>query len=139
MKTKLQGILGPVSICSLVGVSVTENPRLVDFVVYLWSSNLLKGHNPSSCSFIRVPKLNLLFGCVCLGLSETATTWSLSEDSHARLLSASIIEYHYILYYMSGIGDCPRNGSQLVFAPNPVPSFLVDKVSLGLKVLWVSW
>lgn len=37
-----------------------------------------------------------LFGCVCLGLSESTVGWSLSEDSHARLLSASITEYHCV-------------------------------------------
>ena len=31
---------------------------------------------------------------VCLHLSELGAEWNLSENSHARLLSASITEYH---------------------------------------------
>jgi hypothetical protein len=47
--------------------------------------------NPSSYFSIRVPKLHPLFGGGCLHLSESAAGWSISEDSHAELLSATII------------------------------------------------
>ena len=52
------------------------------------------GYNPFSYSSIRVPKLHLLLGCGYLYLSKSVTGKRLSEDSHARLLSASITEYH---------------------------------------------
>ena len=50
--------------------------------------------NPSSYSSITVPKLQPLSTCECLYLSESAAGWSLSEDRHARLLYASLTEYH---------------------------------------------
>lgn len=53
-----------------------------------------RAHNPSSYSSIRSEKLHPLFGYGCVHLSESAVECSLSEDSQARLLSASITQYH---------------------------------------------
>jgi hypothetical protein len=46
--------------------------------------------NPLNSS-IRLPELHLLFGCVSLYLFWSPVA---SEDSYARILSASITEYH---------------------------------------------
>jgi hypothetical protein len=61
-------------------------------LVFLWSFFLLFS--------IRVPKLQLLFGCGCLQLSESAAEWDFSEDSLARLLFANIT----VSLIVSGIG-----------------------------------
>jgi hypothetical protein len=84
-------------VCSLVGGLVSESPqrsRLVDSIGLPVEFLSLRGHNPSSCSSIRVTNLHALFGCGFIHLSESAAGWNLSEDSHARLLSASTTEYH---------------------------------------------
>ena len=60
----------------------------------LWSSYALQVSNPSSYSSIRVLKPHSLSRCWSLYLLESAAGWSLSEDSHARLLPVSITEYH---------------------------------------------
>jgi hypothetical protein len=65
--------------------------------------------DPSSYSFIRVPKLHPLFGCGGQHLSESAAGCSLSEDSYARLLNASMA----VSLIVSAIGACPWDGSQL--------------------------
>jgi hypothetical protein len=40
------------------------------------------------------PEFHLRFGCGSLHLFWSAAGWSLSKDSYARLLSASITGYH---------------------------------------------
>jgi hypothetical protein len=50
--------------------------------------------NLSLNSFIKVPKLHPLFGCRFLHPSESAAGWGLLDESHARLLSARITQYH---------------------------------------------
>ena len=62
-------------------------------VVFLWSSDPLRGCNPSSYSSVRVPKLHPLFGCGCLHLSDPQLLEPLR--GHDRLLSASITETTY--------------------------------------------
>ena len=66
----------------MVGDSVSENPQrswLVDSV---------------GLSVESLSKLHLMFDCGSLHLFPLAVEWSLTEDSYARLLCASIIEYH---------------------------------------------
>ena len=74
----------------------SQGPRLVDSVVlpveFLSPSG--QSQNPSPYSSIRVSKLNPLFSCGYLHLSESVAEWNCSEDSHARLMSVSITEYH---------------------------------------------
>jgi hypothetical protein len=45
--------------------------------------------------FHRVPKLHPLFGCGCHHTHHSESpALSLTDDSHARFLSASITQYH---------------------------------------------
>jgi hypothetical protein len=67
--------LGPAHACSLISGSVSESlqgSRLVDSVGLSVEFYPLLGHNPSSYSSIRVPKLHLLFGCGSLHLFPMA-------------------------------------------------------------------
>jgi hypothetical protein len=96
--TFAQGGLDMACVCSLVGTSVTEIPQEVMWVhsvglpvEFLSPSG---AYNLCSCSSIRILKLYPLFGSGFLYLSESAAAWSLSENSHARLLSPNIKEYH---------------------------------------------
>ena len=89
-----------------------------------------------------MPKLQPLFGCGFPHPSVSAAGWSLSEESHARLLSASLTEYHkkcqgLVLAHGMGL----LLGQLLlaipsVFASTLVPAFVVDRIIWGLKVLW---
>jgi hypothetical protein len=54
-------------------------------------SNLLSSIPHSST---RLPGNHLMFGCGSLHLPPSAAEGSLSGDSYARFLSASIAEYH---------------------------------------------
>jgi hypothetical protein len=95
---RVGGNLGPAHVCSLVGGLVSESPqgsRLVDSVG-LPEEFLSTFGAPSLSpnSSMRVPKLHPMFGCESLHLFESATEWSLSEDSYPRPLSTSITEYH---------------------------------------------
>jgi hypothetical protein len=116
MKTKLHtcyicmGIVGPDLALSLVGDSVSGSPqgsRLVDFVglpVEFLSS--LGSLSSSLNSSTRLPQLHLLFGCGSLHQFSLAAGWRLSENNHARILSASIT----VSFIVSGIGSCPWVG-----------------------------
>jgi hypothetical protein len=106
-----------------------------------------------------------MFGCGW-SLFQSAAWWSLSEDSHARLLPTSIRVSLIVL----GIGACPWDGSQIglllvghslslrsIFVPiflffgggvdfsrhgfsaRQLPTFFVDRTNFGSKVLWVGW
>ena len=81
-----------------------QGSRLVHSVDLLVVSYPDRGCNLSSHSSIRVPKLHLSFGCGYLYLFESVVGWSLTEDSHAKLLSESITEYQEII---SENGPCP--------------------------------
>ena len=98
MKTKLYicyicaGGLNPTLICSSVDRSVSENlqgSRVADcwssFGIFIPSKFL----NSSPNSSTRFPKLGIVFGCGSLHLFQSASGWSLSEDSYARLLSVN--------------------------------------------------
>jgi hypothetical protein len=60
---------------------------------------------PNSPTPTRFPELCSIFGCGSLHLFSSADGWSLSEDSYARLLSASKI--------VSVIGSCLWDLSQV--------------------------
>jgi hypothetical protein len=49
---------------------------------------------PFPNSSTRLPELLLMFVCGSMHLFQEAAGKSLSEDSYARLLSGSLIEYH---------------------------------------------
>jgi len=132
--------LGPALVCSLVGGSVSENPK----VSWLcWSSCGVPipfgTLNASFYSFIRIPEFQPLLGCECLHLSESTAEWSLSEDS--RILSGSIAEYYNSVrdwcLPMAWISSWTRYWTTVpwVSAPCPVPVFLVDRIYFGMKVL----
>ena len=113
-------------------------------MVFMWSFYPLRGFILSACSSIRVPKSHLLFCYGCLPLSESTAGRNLSEESHAGLPSASLT----VSLIVSGIGVSPWGtlswpGYWLailsVSFPSPIPVFLVDKINLGSKVLWVGW
>jgi hypothetical protein len=88
MKTELsmcyihmEGELGMACICSLVGGSVSEShqgSRIVDFVSGVPIAWAL---NPSPNSPRTVPELFPIFGYGSLHLFQSATRWSLSENS----------------------------------------------------------
>ena len=95
--TYVHGGLGPTRVHSLVGGSISEStkaPGWLTLLVFLRSSYPLWGHKLLPYSSKGVPNFLPLFGRECLTLSESDTGWSLSEDSHARLHSGSITEYH---------------------------------------------
>jgi hypothetical protein len=62
-------------------------------------------HVPGTGNNIHPP-----FGCGYLHWSESVAGGSLSEHSHVRLLSASIIR---VSLTVSGIGACPWDGFQV--------------------------
>ena len=127
--------------CSLVGVTVFKSrkgPGYFTLLVFLWSSYPLWGLQSLFLFFHKSPQAPSTDACGFLQLSEAAAGWNLSEDSHARLMFSRIT--------VSGIGACPCNGSKvgLVFdwpfpqtLVPPTPTFLVDRINLGLKVLWL--
>ena len=99
-------------ICPLVGGSVSGSPqgsRLVD----CWSSCRVPIAswflNPYPNSSIRLPELGLMLGCGSLHLFQSVAEWSISEDSYAMLLSASIT----VLLIVSRIDSCPWDGSHI--------------------------
>ena len=75
----------------LFGCSVPESPEWLSIVN---SVDLpVKFLSPSETSILlTIPKESQSYEC--LHLPESASGWRLSQDSHARLLSASITEYH---------------------------------------------
>ena len=80
--------LGPAHICSLVRSSVFGSPqgsRLVDSVGLPVELYPFRALSLSHDSFIRFPKLHLVFGSGSLHLFQSAAGRSLSEDSHAGL------------------------------------------------------
>ena len=83
---------------SLVGGSDSGSPqgsRLIDSVGLLVESlSFFWSLNPSPNSSIRLPELHLMLGCGSLHLFPLAAGWSLLENSYAKLLCVSIIEYH---------------------------------------------
>ena len=78
------GGLGPICAHSVVGDSVSGSPQ----VSRLFNSVDL----PVESISCLVPQSQLF--CKTLHLFPLAAGWSLSEDSYARFLSASITEYH---------------------------------------------
>jgi hypothetical protein len=76
------------SVCSLFGGSVSESlqgSRLVDFIglpMEFLSPLEPEISTPPPSSSLRIPKFHPVFGCGSLHLSESATGWSLLEDSH---------------------------------------------------------
>ena len=85
--------LGLPHACSLAGGSFSGNPKgfIFDSVrvpIFLGSLNHFTN------SFKRLSKLYFIFGSESLYLSEAADGWGISDDSHDRLLSASITEYY---------------------------------------------
>ena len=82
---------------SLVDGSISgssQGSRLVDSVGFPVESLSSQVPQSSPNSSTRLPKLHLMFGFGSQHLSQSAVGWSLSEDSYARLLSASIIVCH---------------------------------------------
>jgi hypothetical protein len=64
-------------------------------LVFLWSTCPLWVPQFFPQLFRETPELHLKFGCESFSaFVPLAAGWSLSEDSYARLLSASITEYH---------------------------------------------
>jgi len=87
--------LPPTCVCPLVGGSVSESlkhPRLVASVISVEFLTPLGLSIPQL--FHRSPwaPSNVCLWSLCL--SESAARWILSEDNQARLLSASLTEYH---------------------------------------------
>lgn len=78
-------------------VANPKSPRELTLLVFLWSPSYHLGldSSPVCCFFFfkRLPKLQLMFGGESLHLFLSAVGWSHSEDSYARNLSASTIEY----------------------------------------------
>jgi hypothetical protein len=82
-----------------------------------------------------------MFGCRFLQLFSLAVVWSLSEDSYARLLSASLKS----VINDVRVGSCPWNGSQfgaVINWPFPLSLFfvfkhLVDRTNFGWKISFV--
>ena len=86
--------LGPPCVCSLAGGSLSENLlvyRLVDSLdllidfLFLCRPSIL---SPNSSK--RFPEPCPMIGCGSLHLFQSGAGWRLSEDSYAKLLSASI-------------------------------------------------
>jgi len=65
-----------------------KSPRELTLLVFLWSPSCHLG-----LFFLRLPKLQLMFGGESFHLFLSAVGWRHSEDSYARNLSASTIEY----------------------------------------------
>lgn len=87
--------LGPVHVYCLVKVSVSVSPQGFRFVesVRLYVVFLPPRGPPILLQlFQSCPELYLLFGPGSLYLFSSGDGWSLSQDSYARLLSASIKE-----------------------------------------------
>jgi len=108
------GGLGSACVCFLVGGSVSGSPqglRLVDSVDLLVESLSSLGPSilPPPPTLPQDPLICLMFGCGSLHLFWSAYGWSLSEDSYARLLSASIKRVSLVV---SGICSCSWDGSQ---------------------------
>jgi hypothetical protein len=83
-------------------------PRGLGYVillVLLWSPCLVQGLQSFLQLFLRVPDLSPMFGCWKPFQSDAEQ--SISEDSYAMLLSASITRVSLI---MSWIGACPWFG-----------------------------
>ena len=112
-------------------------------LLFLWSSYSF--HNPSSYSSISVSELHPLFGCEYLPSPESVGAWSLSEDSHAGLLSTSIKEYHewcqglVLAHEMSLKLDQLLVDGSLHLCSILNPYISLDRINLGLKVLWLGW
>jgi hypothetical protein len=80
-------------VCSLVGGSIFGRPhgsRLVDSIGLPVES--LSPQVLIIQSFLQL--LSLMFSCGSLHLFLLVAGWSISEDNYARILSASITEYH---------------------------------------------
>jgi len=96
--------------------------------------------NPSSCNPWRVPKFHPLSVDICICLSQLLG--GASQSSTCSCLQA-------VSLIVSRIGARSWNGSQVGMVigwPFPLsqvlssmPAFLVGRINLGLKVLWVSW
>jgi hypothetical protein len=89
--------IGPAHVCCLVGGSVlspSKGPGLLILLAFLYSFYPFGELNPSPNTSIRLPELHPIFDCESLYLFQSAAGWRLSENSHARLLPASITEYH---------------------------------------------
>ena len=105
------GVLGPAHTHSLAGGSVFGRPQgssLIDSCFFCGISVLFRSLSSSPNSSTRFPELDLVFDYWPLCLFPLATGWSLSENSYARYLSASIT----LSLIVSGIGSCPWSGSQ---------------------------
>jgi hypothetical protein len=80
----------------------TYGQMLVDSICFLGGVLDLSGSfNLSSLSSIGFPKLLLMSDCGSLYLFLPVAGWRLSGGSHARILSASLAEYHLLV---SGVG-----------------------------------
>jgi len=76
----------------------SKSPCELSLLVCLWRPSNHLGLN-SSPFFLRLPKLQLMFGGESLHLFLSAVGWSHLEDSNARILSSSMIDY---LLYCQG-------------------------------------
>jgi hypothetical protein len=119
--------------CSLVGGSVSGSPqgsKLVGSVGLPVESLSSSGPSVLPQSLPQDSELYLMFGCGSLNLFLLAIEWSLSEDSYARLLSASIT----VSLIGPEIGSCPWDGSQfgpVVGHSLPLCSISVPAHSVG--------
>lgn len=100
--------------------------------------------NPSLNSSIKLPELNIMFGCRSLHLFLSAIKWSLSEDSYVRLMPvritvALIVSGLIIARGMALNLDQSVVGHSLILCDIFVPAFPVGRINFGLKVVWVGW
>jgi hypothetical protein len=89
-----------------------QGSKLVDSV-FLWSFYPLQGLEYFHTSYVRVPELCILFVYGSLTLIWSAADWELSEDSYARLPSASMTEYHNSDIIVSRPGASSWEGAQI--------------------------
>jgi hypothetical protein len=96
-------------------------------------------HNPSSSSFIKLPKLCSLFDCFCLGqllggvFQKTTCSYLQTQQS----IISSVKNLCLPMGCSSWASYWLDNSS--IFAPSPVATLFVDRINLGLKILWVGW
>jgi hypothetical protein len=81
---------------------------------------------------------------LCVSVSVWISCWM----GPLRRQLAPVCTYYKVSLMVLGISACLWDRSSWVgywlvipsvFASSPMPSFLVDKINFGLKVLWVSW
>jgi hypothetical protein len=136
--------------CMLSGwwFSLWEYPR-VQVSWFCWSSCgdpiPLRFLNPSPNSSIRFPEVHLMFDYESLHLFQSIAGWSLSEDSYARVLYASITQYYrqclglVLVHGMDLKLGQSLVGHSLNLCSILISVLLVGRTNLGMKVLWVGW